>query len=436
MKKTLIISKLHKTSARIPGMAKYLPEFGWQPIIITASAGGNLDYKFRVIETHYRPVLEFWKRLFRFNPNENIRRQVKKQLGITSKKSPIDFFLTHCGEIFNYPDSSKGWKPFAVRAGSELIQKEDIDAIISSSSPVTSHLIAKELKIKHEIPWVADLRDLWSQNHNYYYGPLRRLADRRLELKTLQVADALVTVSEPWSEKLRALHKGKTTYVITNGFDPEEMDKVQFGLTSKFTITYTGSVYSGKQDPSKLFAALQALISDGTMKPNEIEVRFYGFKENWLAIKIEEYGLSAIAKQYGTVPRQISFEKQRESQVLLLLDWNDPREKGCYPLKLFEYLGAKRPIIAVGGSGDNVVRELINETNAGMGSSEIEEIKGIVKNLYLEYKHKGHVAYKGDIAKIDKYSYWEMAKKFAEILDYLTSKWTQDIKKVAKCDQH
>jgi glycosyltransferase involved in cell wall biosynthesis len=417
MKKVLIIAHLFHASRRITGLVKYLPEFGWQPIILTAPIGEEIDLQCRVIETGYHNALGFWIKLFRLNANEDIRRQVKKRFSVTSQKSFVDFFLTLGGAVINYPDSERGWKLFAVNAGSEILENEDIDAIISSSSPVTSHLIAKELKIKHKLPWVADLRDLWTQNHNYGYGPLRKLIDKRLELKTLSNADALVTVSPLWAEKLSVLHKGKTTYTITNGFDPVEMKTTRVNLTSKFTITYTGSLYAG-QDPSKLFAALRDLIFDGTMNPKGIEVRFYGPEEGWLAREIEEYGLSAIVKQYGIVPRQIAFEKQKESQILLLLTW-EGKEKAGYGIKTFEYLAAQRPILAT-GLGNCMNKELLDETKAGIYCKTVEDIKATLRELYSEYKLKGKITYNGDIEKINKYSYREMAKKFAEILDNIT----------------
>ena len=422
MKKVLIIAHLPHASSRIPGLAKYLPEFGWQPIILTAPVGKKPDSQCRVIETGYRDALGFWKRLFRLNPNEDMRREVKKRLGVTSKKSALDFFLTIGGAVINYPDGDKGWKPFAVKAGDELLQNEDIDAIISSFSPATSHLIAKELKIRYKIPWIADLRDLWSQNHNYYYGRLRKFLDRRLELKTLSVADALVTVSPLWAEELRTLHKREVVYTITNGFDPDEMNKRQIDLTSKFTITYTGAIYTGKQDPSKLFAALKDFVSDGTMDPKDVKVSFYGPEVVWLSSEIEEYGLSAIAKYYGMQPQEITFEKQRESQLLLLLNWNNPRVRGWYPLKIFEYLAAQRPILAIGGFGNDVVERLLDETKGGIYAKEIGDIKSVLRELYSEYKQNGKISYKGDIETINKYSHREMARKFAKILDTLTGK--------------
>lgn len=274
-----------------------------------------------------------------------------------------------------------------------------------------------ELKTKHNIPWVADLRDLWSQNHNYHYGRIRKFFDKRLELETLSNADALVTVSPLWAEKLRTLHRGKATYAITNGFDPDEMSNGQTNPTSKFTITYTGQIYTGKQDPLKVFAALRDLISDGTINPEDIDVRFYGREDEFIAKGIEEYELWDVAKQYEPVPREISFEKQRESQLLLLLNWEDQREKGVYPLKIFEYLAAQRPILATGGYGEDAVEGLLADTKAGIYCRTVEDIKRIVSELYSEYRSKGEVSYSGNMEEINRYSHREMARKFSEILD-------------------
>lgn len=419
MKKVLIIGYFwpyREGSGRVIGLAKYLPEFGWQPIILTAPLHEKSDILFRVIETPYHDAFAFWKRLFRFNSNDGITSQEKKRLGVTSKKSFINFFINIGKAIICYPDSERGWKPFAIKAGSELLQNEDIDAMISIW-PVTSHIIAKELKNRYKISWIADYPDLWSQNHNYSYGPLRKLIDRKLELKTLLQADALTTVSRPWAEKLRMLHKRKSVYAITHGFDPATLNTPPANLTSKFTITYTGQIYTGKQDPSKLFAALRDLISDGTMYPKDVEITFYGTGVDWLANEIEKYGLSTIVKQHGTVPIEIAFEKQRESQLLLLLNWEDYQVKGWHSIKIYAYLAAQRPILAIGGSGDDVIRELLEETKAGTYAISVEDIKNILRDLYSEYKRKGKISYNGEREKINKYSYREMARKFAEILD-------------------
>lgn len=419
MKKVLIVVHLPRASPRVEGLVSYISEYGWQPIILTGTTSRYKDLPARIIETPYRDALGFLGGWFKIDPGKDAGQQIKNRLGATSRKSPLDFLLTMGGAVVNYPCPNKNWKPYALEAAGELLKQENIDAIISSSAPVTSHLIASELKKRHGIPWVADFRDLWSQNHNYTYGPVRRLMDKRLEVKTLAQADALVTVSEPWAEKLRALHKGKNVYNITHGYNPDETNDPPATLTAKFTITYTGTIYPGKQNPLLLLAALKNLISEGTINQADVEVRFYGSEEEWLTGKIKGYGLSGVVKQYGQVKREVSVAKQRESQALLFLNWDDPQEKGLYSGKIFEYLGARRPILSTGGSRGDVVEELLNETGAGISSVTEAGIKDTLKNLYNEYKTKGWVSFGGDAARISKYTHREMAGRFAELLDNL-----------------
>jgi glycosyltransferase involved in cell wall biosynthesis len=399
-------------------LAKYLPEFGWQPIVLTPPIGEDPDSRFgppndfkdsnRVIETYGYSSRHTWKKRHRLDSKKLFK----------PAKPLLRFLYKHYLEIINYPDEEKGWKPFAVKAGDEFLRNEGVDAIISSSSPVTTHIIAKELKIKRKIPWVADLRDLWTQNHDYPYSFIRRFFERRLERKTLQSADALVTVSEPLAEKLMELHKGKRVYNITSGFDPDDMKKEPADLTPRFTITYTGQIYVRGQDASKFLIALRDSISEGAIMAEDVEVRFYGPWCELLAKQIEEYGLVDVVKQYGIISRQVSFEKQRESQVLLLLKWEDVQERGYLSGKIFEYLAAGRPMIAAGGHND-VVTLLLNETNAGIDGQSVEDIKNALRKLYVEYKLRGKTSYHGIMKEINKYSYLEMTRKFAAVLDDL-----------------
>jgi len=434
MKKVLIITNLFHASPRIPGIAKYLTEFGWEPTILTVPIGkehrnllgfpAGFQEKVRIIETPYRgDIFWFWRKIFKllgFSLKKSILTQLKEKTGDTSQKSFIDFIFNLYRTIFAYPDEEKGWKNPAFRIARKLLAKERFDAIISSSSPVISHIIANKLKRKYKIPWIADLRDLWTQNHNYPYPWWRKIFEKQLETKTLLGANVLITVSSVWAEKLKILHKRETVYTITNGFDPEKVNIHPVKLTSKFTITYTGQIYSGKQDPLKLLVALNKLISEEVIDPQNIEVRFYGREENWLKKEIEKYNLTSIVRQFGQVPREVVFKKQWESQILLLFNWEDPREKGLYTGKVFEYLAARRPILITGGYGGDVLEELIKETKAGVYCPNVEDVEKVLKNFYLEYKQKGKVDYTGDWKKIEKYNYREMARKFSEILNQIT----------------
>ena len=378
-----------------------------------ASFGPPNDFKskYRVIET------------LGYQPNVDIGQQAQQQLNLTSRKSyqyvrPLLRPLYRLyQEVCHYPDKEKRWKTPAIRSAEELLANEKVDAIISSSSPVTCHIIARKLKDKHRIPWIADLRDLWTRNHAYPYTLFRKIIERKLELETLRHSDALVVGSLPAAEQLKKLHRREDIYVITNGFDPDRLSEENIDLTPKFTITYTGQIYTGKQDPSKLLVVLRDLIHEGSIEPDKVEVRFYGPDCELLTKEIEKYRLAAIVKQYGVVPRQVAFRKQKESQLLLLFNWEDPREKSVYTLKIFEYLASKRPILSTGGFGNDVIETLLMETGAGIYCKTIEDIKNTLKVFYLEYKKSGKVTYKGDMGEVNKYSYREMARKFAIILE-------------------
>ncbi len=402
------------------GIAKYLPEFGWQPVILSAPLDEKSPNQFTIIETGYRDALGFPGKLFKIKPNEDPRKQIRNRLGVKSKKSFLDSMMTLAGEIINYPDSEKGWMKPAVKTGEKVLGEDNFDAIISSSAPITAHVIAHKLKSHFKIPWVADLRDLWTQNHNYYYGQLRKVVDRRLELKTLGSADAIVTVSQPWAHELGTLHKGKKVYAITNGFDPDSINEPPMPLTGQFTITYTGLIYSGKQNLALLFNALKELISEKVVGSSDVEVRFYGTGVTWLSEMIQEYSFSNITKVYDTIPQKEAIERQKESQVLLLLNWEDPKVIGWHPLKGFEYLAAARPILAVGGFGGDVTEILLKETGAGVYCVKPDEVKENLHQWYLEYKRTGRVTYQGNMQKINKYSHREMARKYSEVLNQIS----------------
>ena len=424
MKKVLIIADLQHASPRIPSVAKFFPEFGWEPIVLTGHPPEAEDQTFRVILTPFPDSIVEWKKRLFMNPREGFQKQLGVPFSMREKKWSFSAMLINlCRGIILYPDANKKWRRIAVEAANELCRREDIDAIISSSSPVTSHLIAQEISKKWNIPWIADLRDLWTQNHNYHYGYTRRFIEQRLELKTLKTADAIVTVSPLWAADLEKLHRLNNIYSITNGFDPDLLCAKKNDLTSKFSITYTGPIYTGKHDTSEFLSALSDLVTKEIIDRKDVEVRFYGPQDELLQQQIERNKLTDIVTQYGLIPRESSFEKQRESQLLLLLYWNDPEVKGWYPLKGFEYLASQRPILVTGGTGGDVVEKLMHQTKAGLYCRNRMEIIDRLSQLYLEYKEKGRIDNsKIDINEINKFNYKNAANKFTVILNDLIKK--------------
>ncbi len=219
------------------------------------------------------------------------------------------------------------------------------------------------------------------------------------------------------------------------------MNNPPVNLSQKFTITYTGNIYKKGHNPMKVLIALSNLISYGGVEPHDISVRFYGSGQEWLGKWIKYYGLSEVVELCGEVSREKALEKQRESQVLLSLKWEKHNEAGIYSGKLFEYLAAKRPILAVGGGTHggysskifeylaaerpilavggypDVVNELLDETKAGIWAGSVDDIEKAIYDMYQEYKNKGQVNYVGDVDKVSKYTHSNMAKKFVEVLN-------------------
>lgn len=422
MKRVLIISYYFSdlrdiASVRINGLAKFLPQFGWEPSILTAKFSQNLESKvqFNVFESFSENNLIKFKRMLGLKWDQPIKESLN--LGNNkNRQTHIDLAIKLWEEIFVYPDHESHWRKTAVELGDKLITNKRFDAIISSSGPPTCHLIAKELKEKHNIPWIADFRDLWTQNHNYQYSKLRRFFEQRLELKTLSFADVLTATSVPFSESLKQIHTGKNVYVITNGFDPSQ---INYGtnLQNKFTISYTGSIYRGYQDPKPFFSALAYLIDSCSINAEEISVEFYGHKNAWLAEDIRKYKLDDFVKILGLIPRELSIEKLRSSHLLLLLTWNDHREKGVIPAKIFDYLAARRPILSIGSTTGSAVELILRETNSGVHCPTDLDIRHMIMNAYAEFKCYNTVSYSGNPHTIDRYSHIEMTKRFSEILD-------------------
>ena len=303
-----------------------------------------------------------------------------------------------------------------VRAGcGENIRRQniEIDAIVTTSPPISSHLIGREAKKILGCPWIADLRDLWTQNLGERSSNLLQIG---LEKRTLRQADGLVTVSDPWASRLERRYPEKKVWSITNGFDPDDFDSPPPQLTEEFSVTYTGELYAGQRDPTLLFEVLSDLIKDGTIPASELRVRFYGRIEPWLPALIEKFGLNQVATLNGPTPRVDAVARQRESQVLLLLPWSNPKETGHHSAKLFEYLAAARPILAIGGAR-GVITETLEAANAGLHAISKAQVREFLLTAYADYKTKGYVPYAGKKQAVEEYGHPNMARRFAQVLD-------------------
>jgi len=422
MKNVLIIASLYG-SKRVISLARHLPELGWMPTVITPPTGwqptiissgyGGQDFPFRVIETGYTD------RCRRVNTIEDARGRLKRNL----RGFPVDRLFNLGGLFLNYPDAYAGWRRHALKASREWMMHcklTEFPSAIISVCPVTAHVVAAQLKKESGLPWIADLPDLWSANHNYAYGRLRKRLDKRLERKTMAAVDAMTTSSGPRAGQLRRIHPFKDIRSIVLGFDHRKYDVGNVDLTKKFTITYTGVVYS-KQDIHRPLAAVANVLSNGHANRSDWEVRFYGSPVPHLDEIAEELGIQDVVKHYGFVSHSEAVKAQMESRLLLLLDWEDPKELGVYPGKIFEYLGARRPILATGGHHDGVVGHFIRGTGSGAHAVFIGEITKALEFYYGAYKAGLEYPLAVDPTAYREYTQLEMARKYAGLLEEVDS---------------
>ena len=319
-----------------------------------------------------------------------------------------------------YPDFAKGWIPFATEAVATFARRESVDAILTTSPPESTHIVGARAKTLLGCPWIADFRDLWTQNlaaSGHASHPQRVRLEKRK--KVLQLADALVTVSTPWAARLAERYLAKPIYAITNGFDPDDFQTRPTRLTELFSITYAGQLYEGKRDPTPLLEVLHDLIREQVLQRGEVRVRFYGPREPWLPTLVARYRLEDVVELNDVVGRDEVLQREMESQILLLLGWSDSRETGQHTGKVFEYLGARRPILAVGGSW-GVLTEVLNETKAGIHALSKPQLRECIVNMYREFKAHGQVPYHADLKAVEQYSHRQLARRFADVLDKTT----------------
>src|SRR6266404_6292748 len=390
-------------SVRPAALAKYLPRFGWEAMVLTPKLPGTRRQSESIVETGYRDVLEDWKARFHLDRKRGLHEKFglpqAKKPGVTPVHTRV---LSLAKYLLSYPDSTKGWTSFALAAVQEIRRQNlEIDTIVTTSPPISSHLIGREAKDILGCPWIADLRDLWTQNLGERRSNLLQIG---LEKRTLRQADGLITVSDPWATRLERRYPEKKIWSITNGFDPDDFDSPAPPLTEEFSITYTGELYAGQRDPTILFEVLSDLIKDGSIPASELRVRFYGHIEAWLPALIDKFGLNeAVAHQ-------------RESQILLLLPWSNPKETGHHSAKLFEYLAAARPILAMGGSR-GVITETLESAEAGFHALSKAQVREFMLSAYTNYKTKGYVPYSGERHVVEEYGHPNMARRFAQVLD-------------------
>ena len=378
--------------------AKYLPEFGWQPLILTVSNPNINEMDSSLLQELPSSIQIYRTSDFRA---EKLAARKKAQLTKLQnnseqyKKSSTTFMGKLRQVLTDFvntwlliPDSTALWFPPALRLGLKIIKQCDI--IYSTSSPFTNHLVASVLHKVSGKPWVADFRDPWTQNAIYQQSSkLRASVDFFLERRFLRGSDLVVVTCEATAKSFQEMHPflPKEKFVeITNGFDAEDFDPPVDSSTQKFTIVYTGRFYSQKNASSPFFVALNKLRHDYPQLSAEIQVIFAGaFGDRNYAL-LKHLNLEDIVKPLGYVSHKESIKLLFQAHILLLTVKDAPGGNLIYPGKLFEYLAAQKAILALIPEG--ATADLIREMKAGIviPSDDVETISKTVLDLYHQYK--------------------------------------------------
>lgn len=430
-KNLLTIANIEHASPRIPHFLYYLADYGWHPTLLTPHWDNSMveklglpqDFTHKVsveVATYKGDSLQ-WIRTILFKlglkKNQSLTEQVREKSVGSSKTSFFHRLLYAYQSLFAFPDTEKTWIAPCIKRAITLSKHIHFDALLSSSPFGSTHVIAHHVQKKIGMPWVADFRDPWVLNHDYPFNKLRFLIEREYEKKIIAPARALTTAWPACTRRQHQLHN-QPTHTIYNGFDPAALPPTAATLPSKLTLSFTGTIYDGKQKPELLLEALAALQKKHPNTPLNtlISVSFYGRKNARLEGLINSYDLNDVVHYGGMLSRTKTLAVQRESHALILFGWEDENEKGIFQTKLFEYLAAHRPILWCGGPPDEESKEVVRTAHAGSCAPTTGDIEKTLEELMSEFKKTGTIAYHGNEEKIMQFSYPHLAQKLHEVL--------------------
>jgi glycosyltransferase involved in cell wall biosynthesis len=432
MKKVLVIAYGFPPIAGIGPIrsvkfAKYLPEFGWDPIVLTVEGGEGFIY-----DPSLEAMLLEKVKIYRARSWEPFKTTQAKRIADRLEKSGSRHRVVHQRIIallkssyfsLYVPDNKIGWLPFAVKLGKEIIECERIDLIFSTSPPPTNLLVGRSLKHYCNKPLVIDYRDEWTTNRyrDISSNPLTSLINRHLERSVLSAVDAVVTATQPIVDNLqkaRLLSPSTFHSTIMNGFDPDDYHKdCRPQKNSKFSIVYTGSFYGKRQTPHCFLRAIKRLLQTHQDIRGKIQVFFVGNMHEKQIALINELSLEDVVQVCGLVPYRLAIEYQLSADVLLLIVGKGQGSNVVSTGKIFDYFGAGKPILALVPT-NGVASDLISGSCTGItvDPEDIEAISQAIFKLYTGWAD-GQVHYEPDMSVVNQYSRRMLTGKLAQVFD-------------------
>jgi glycosyltransferase involved in cell wall biosynthesis len=407
---------------RIVKFAKFLPEFGYAPIVLAAQPDPRmpLDLEalreveaqgYPVVRTRSMDAYQLWSWLRRARSAPGVERG-------TPLKPPSRASRAVAGLLRKalIPDDRIGWYRYAVRAGCRVLEESKADVILTSSYPNTAHLVGRSLKRKYGVKWIADFRDSWTTNP--YIGvdftPIHAAANRRLERSVAREADALVTVSDPIAAHLAEIRgSGTKVHVIPNGYDDEDLRGIEPQRFDRFTFAYTGTLFPPRT-PEPLFAALRSLIDAEPALASGVQVCFMSRLRPDHTALIARYGLSDVVGVRPLGTHREALRLQASADALFTIDARTENADTMLTQKVFEYLAAAKPILAVAPEG--ALGDLVRSTGRGLvvPPDDIPAIASAIRRIM-----QNPAAFHGKPQSIARYHRRELTRQLACVIDGL-----------------
>lgn len=376
--------------------AKYLPDFGWKPIIYTPE---NPNYPL-LDETLMKDVPEniemvrtkIWEP---YQLAEKLNKSNKKfkagQFDVgknQSWKSKLSIWVR--GNFF-IPDARVFWVKPSVTFLEKYLKENKIDTIVTSGPPHSLHLIGLGLKSKMpDLKWIADFRDPWTEISYYKHLKLTKSSDkkhRQLESSVFKNADITLATSYTDAENFRKA--GANAVCITNGFDESDSGKKVEGQKSenKFTLSYIG-VLEQLRNPENLWKALDELVKENPEFAADFKLKFVGRIDDKILQTIENSSLKNHILNLGYLAHGKAVEEMQNSDILLITNFPNDSSKGIIPGKIFEYLASGKQILSFGPDKADVAK-ILEETQAGKHFSyqDTETIKMFILEKFELWKN-------------------------------------------------
>ena len=444
------------SARRAAKLCKYLPRAGWHPIVLTKDWTRDVapeDTRAYTVVQHPE-ALEVIPdvRIVRapYRSHDNALRRLHRRLGGVYEHSSRDLSAINNGaqqadgatgngtgngrlpgmlarralSLFSpvfgdFPDAFRGWIAPAVRAGVEVVGQEGIDAICSVCPPATAHVVASEIARRTGLPWVAQFDDLYSfhleRQRRAVWRPFANYKHRRW-MGRATLAGAITPAMLRYVQSTYALDGD----VVVVGFDPDDQPPAPPPSRDRFRLAYTGSVYPGDQRPDILFEAIDRLCASTASPP--VEVVFAGTGcDNELQAMLTAFPNAERACVFiDRLSPSETLRLQGQADALLLLNCTNPsRDEGTlsYPAKAFEYLNARRPILALPQDPGRWGDQLLENTGTGLTVDTADDAVEVLESWVAAWQTSGSVPYRGDGREIARYSQPRQAQALARLLD-------------------